>query len=377
MSVQAEETPAEWALPRGVIVLLGLAGAVVAIAGLQAFSGIAGPAFLALMLTVAVSPIGTWMKRKGAPGWLATITTMGAAFGILIAFALAMVYAAVRLAELLPTYASSADDLTKTVSDWLSGLGVTESQIKGAMSNVQLSDVSGVLLDLASSITSALSNMTFIVILLFFMGLDLAAFNDRLRVSKFLRPDIGTAFESFVTGTRSYLIVATVFGLIVAVIDAGALWALGIPLPMLWGIVSFITNYIPNIGFVIGVIPPALIALLDGGFGLMVTVVVVYSVINFVIQSLIQPKFVGDSVGLATTVTFLSMVIWTWIIGPLGALLAVPLTLLTKAMLIDIDPSTRWIGNLLGSGRPPPPEDADDADDAPPSGDEPVVAPAS
>jgi predicted PurR-regulated permease PerM len=304
------------------------------------------------MLTIAVSPIGTWMKRKGSPGWLATITTMAAAFGILLAFALSLVYAAVRLAELLPTYASSADDLTKSVSDWLSSLGVTEGQIKGALSNVQLSDVSGLLVDLASSITSSLSNLTFIVILLFFMGLDLAAFNDRLKLSKFLRPDIGTAFESFVSGTRSYLIVSTIFGFIVAVIDATALWALGIPLPILWGIVSFITNYIPNIGFVIGVIPPALIALLEGGWALMITVVVVYSVINFVIQSLIQPKFVGDSVGLATTVTFLSMVIWTWIIGPLGALLAVPLSLLTKALLIDMDPSTRWIGTLIGSGRP-------------------------
>jgi AI-2 transport protein TqsA len=84
------------------------------------------------------------------------------------------------------------------------------------------------------------------------------------------------------------------------------------------------------------------------------------------IQSIIQPKFVGDSVNLATTVTFLSMAIWTWTIGPLGALLAVPLTLLSKAILIDLDPSTRWIGILLGSTTP-----ADD--DAAPPGEEPIT----
>jgi AI-2 transport protein TqsA len=117
---------------------------------------------------------------------------------------------------------------------------------------------------------------------------------------------------------------------------------------------------------VIGVIPPAVLGLLVGGWDLAIIVVVVYSIINFLIQSIIQPKFVGDSVNLATTVTFLSMAIWTWTIGPLGALLAVPLTLLSKAILIDLDPSTRWIGILLGSTTP-----ADD--DAAPPGEEPIT----
>ena len=85
----------------------------------------------------------------------------------------------------------------------------------------------------------------------------------------------------------------------------------------------------------------------------MIIVIAVYSGINFVIQSLIQPRFVGDSVNLATTVTLLSMTMWTWIIGPLGALLAIPLTLLCAAVLIEIDPTTRWIGLLLESGEPP------------------------
>ena len=93
-------------------------------------------------------------------------------------------------------------------------------------------------------------------------------------------------------------------------------------------------------------------ALLDGGWTLALWVIVVYSAINFVIQSVIQPKFVGDSVGLTTTVTFLSLIFWAWVIGPLGALLAIPLTLLCKSLLIDIDPSTRWADVLVSSGRP-------------------------
>ena len=146
-----------------------------------------------------------------------------------------------------------------------------------------------------------------------------------------------------------------------AAIDAGFLWLVGVPLPLLWGLLAFITNYIPNVGFIIGVIPPALLALLEGGPGLMLAVIVAYSVINFIIQSVIQPKILADAVNLSLTLTFLSLVFWAFVIGPIGALLAVPLTLLMKALLLDADPNTRWISSLLEGG-PPPPEDDDAAD---------------
>jgi predicted PurR-regulated permease PerM len=118
-----------------------------------------------------------------------------------------------------------------------------------------------------------------------------------------------------------------------------------------WGVLAFVTNFIPNIGFVIGLVPPALIALLEGGPGLMLAVIVIYSVVNVIIQSVIQPKVVGDAVGLSTTLTFVSLVFWAWILGPLGALLAVPMSLFFKAVLVEMDPAASWIAPLV-SGRP-------------------------
>ena len=140
----------------------------------------------------------------------------------------------------------------------------------------------------------------------------------------------------------------------VAIIDTLLLYLLGVPGALLWGLLAFITNYIPNIGFVLGLIPPAVLALLEGGPGLMLAVIASYSVINVVIQSVIQPKMVGDAVGLSASVTFLSLVVWAWILGPLGAVLAVPLSLLVRAVFVDVDPGTRWIGGLIGSGPPSP-----------------------
>ena len=201
--------------------------------------------------------------------------------------------------------------------------------------------------------------MLFLLFVVAFMALDAVGFSSRLARARRERPDIVGALDTFVAGTRSYLLVSTVFGLIVAMIDTAFLWYLGVPLPLLWGLLAFITNYIPNVGFIIGLVPPALLALLEGGPELMVIVIVAYSVIKFVIQSIIQPKFVADAVNLSLSLTFLSLVFWTFVIGPIGAVLAVPLTLLAKALLLDVDPNTRWMSSLLQGGPAPPDDDAD------------------
>ena len=96
----------------------------------------------------------------------------------------------------------------------------------------------------------------------------------------------------------------------------------------------------------------------------MLAVIVLYSVINFVIQSIIQPKFQADALGLTTTLTFLALVFWAWVLGPLGAILALPLTLLLKALFVDVDPRARWLSPLL-SGVPLPELEPAPAADAP------------
>jgi predicted PurR-regulated permease PerM len=144
-------------------------------------------------------------------------------------------------------------------------------------------------------------------------------------------------------------VVTTVFGLIVAIIDVVALLIIGVPLALTWGVLALVTNYIPNIGFILGLIPPTLIALLEDGWGAAIAVIASYSAVNVVIQTLIQPRFTGDAVGITSTVAFLSLIIWAFILGPLGALLAVPATLLVKSLLVDHADRGRWMGALLNS----------------------------
>jgi len=188
-----------------------------------------------------------------------------------------------------------------------------------------------------------------IVTIVFVMLIDSLSLPERITALVRTKPQVAESLGSFVGGVRRYWVVSSVFGLIVAVLDVILLLILDVPLAGVWGVLAFLTNFIPNIGFVIGVIPPALMALLaqDGTTALLV--VVFYSGINFVIQSIIQPKFNGEAVGVTATVSLLSLLLWTWVLGPLGALLALPATLLAKSLLIDADPQVRWLNAFIAS----------------------------
>ena len=339
------------ALPRGVLVLLSMAGVVVAVAGLRSASGIVGPAFLALMIVITIHPLLAWLQRHRVPGWLAVVLTMLVAYVSLVALAAALVFSVARLATLLPSYQPQFTSLVDQFTSWLGERGVTQEQINAAVSQFDLSSLVGVLQRLVTGATSVASDLAFILALLFFLILDSSSFPRRLAAAAAQRPHLVEALTGFAGATRQYVVVSTVFGLIVALVDVAALYWLDVPLPWLWGLLAFITNYIPNIGFVLGLLPPALLALLQGGVRQAVLVIVAYSVINVMIQSLIQPKFVGDAVGLSVTLTFLSLVFWTFVIGPLGALLAVPLSLFVKALLVDADPDSRWLDLLIAPGQ--------------------------
>ncbi|GAA2852303.1 AI-2E family transporter [Actinoplanes cyaneus] len=339
-------------LPRGVLVLLGFACLVVVVAGLRWVADLIGPVFLGLMLVVTVSPFTGWLRRRGLPVWAAAVATVLVVYLILAALGGALAVSVTRLIDLMPQYQAQFASLRDDLVRGLGTLGVSTDQVRAALAGADTGSMAGLVRSLFGGLAGLLSNTLFLVAVLLFMCLDAVGFPARLSAVVGERPQVVSALRSFAQGTRRYLVVCTVFGLIVAIVDTLLLWALDVPLPVLWGLLAFITNYIPNIGFVVGVIPPALLGLLQGGPELMLTVIVLYCLVNFVIQSVIQPKVVGDAVGLSATVSFLALIFWAWVLGALGALLAIPLTLLAKGLLVDIDPSTRWM-NVLLSDSPP------------------------
>ncbi len=336
----------------GVTVLIALAAATIVVAGLRSASGLIGPVFLALTLTISVYPLRGLLVRRGVPSWAAALCCVVAVYVLLVGLSLALVTATAQFAQLLPAYESEFDAVVSDLGGWLASLGVGEDQVREILGSVTFGRITGLLATLLGAVVAVTSDLVFILTLVLFLGVDGTRFPGHLSRVGESRAPLVQSLVGFATGTRRYLQISTIFGLIVAVLDSVALAALGIPVPLLWGLLAFITNYIPNIGFVIGLVPPAILGLLEGGPGLCLAVIGVYSVINVVIQTIIQPKFVGDAVGLSTTLTFLSLIFWTWVLGPMGALLAIPLSLLTRAVLVDLDPASHWLGPLLSNRDP-------------------------
>jgi len=337
-----------YSLPRGLIMILGLAAGVVVAAGMRAIPAIIGPVFLALVLTITVNPVRGWAMRHGASRAVAALAVFFTVLAIVVGLFAAAIIGIVQLASLLPQYADQIQQELSGVQSWLAGLGVTQADVQSLLSSISPEQIASAAQGLLSSISGLLNFVLLMLVVLIFLAVDGMLFSDRMAQYWASRGPVLTALGVFARGTRKYFGVATVFGGIVAVLDGAALLILGIPAAGLWALLAFVTNYIPNVGFIIGLIPPAILGFLVGGPSLAIEVIVVYCVLNFIIQSVLQPKFVGDAVGLTTTVSFLSLIVWAYILGPIGAILAIPASLLVKALLVDMDKDAEWLGLFLG-----------------------------
>jgi AI-2 transport protein TqsA len=334
-------------MPRWLLLLAGLATATIAIAGLRAIAWLAAPILLALVVVVGLMPVSSWLRRHGAPRWVATTVLLVLVWTVLLGFVALLVGSVAQLAALLPDYSDRAQELIDGVVNRLNDAGIVSGQFSDLVAQIDYGSVVGLATGLLGRITAAASTLVLLLSALVFMAIESSGYGRRLALIAQERPHLPVAFNLFVQGTRSYLLVSTVFGGIVAICDTIALAILSVPAAPLWGLLAFITNYVPNIGFVLGVAPPALLGLLAGGWGEFTAIIVVYTLLNFVVQTLVQPRFVGDSVGLSMTVTFIALLFWGWVLGALGALLAIPLTLLVKALLVDVDPRGHWLDALL------------------------------
>jgi AI-2 transport protein TqsA len=340
------------ALPRGLIILLGVAAALVVAVGMRQFSNILGPVFLALVLSIAVHPVRRLAARYHLPAWLGMILSLITVYLIVFGLFAILVIAGIQFASLLQSYGPQFQAFLQDASQALQSVGVSQEKLQDFVNDLSPSRLVGVASSLLGGLAGVLSDAFFLIVLLFFTVVDAGDFASKLKRDPVHGKRLAEVFDRFARGSRQYLAVATVFGAIVAFCDLIALWILDIQYAWLWALLAFITNYIPNIGFIIGLVPPTIIALLDKDVLTAIIVVAVYCVLNFVIQTIIQPRVVGVTVGLSATLSFLSLIVWATILGASGAFLAIPLSLLVKALLVDVDPEQIWVSPLLSSEKP-------------------------
>ena len=327
-------------------ILLTIAAFVIVVAGMRAAVDILVPFLLAAFIAIISAPPLFWLQSRKVPAWLALILVISGIF--LIGFLMAwLVGSSVKdFSNNLPTYEGNLRQQTADLFGWLSKLGIDTS-------NLQLTKVfnPGSAMKLVAtglnSLGNVLANGFLIIMTVIFMLLEATSIPAKLRSIIGNRESSMAPFESFINDVKNYMEIKTLVSLGTGILVAIWIYIMGVDYPLLWGMLAFALNYVPNIGSIISAVPAVLLAIIQVGLFKAMIVALGYVVINVIIGSVIEPRFMGRGLGLSTLVVFLSLLFWGWVLGPVGMLLSVPLTITAKIAL-DSREETRWLAVLLG-----------------------------
>lgn len=333
---------------RNAFIMLGLGGAVVAAFGIAAAATIVAPVFFALVLTICVHPLRVALERRGVPRGIATGSVITAVTLLLLAFGYAVLVAFGQFTTLLPQFADEIRAWGADVAAWLGSIGIAADGVSALFEDFDPSSLIAFAGSVVGGLAGATSALVIIFTMLLLMAMDAGYLPTLLRQTKPHRPLLVSALTGYATNVRRYMVVTTVLGLVQGAVNWLALALLGVPGAFIWGLLAFLCSFIPNIGYFIAIIPPIIFGGLVGGWPTVIAVIAVYGLINAVIQSIIQPRAVGNAVSLSQTITFFSVLLWAVVLGPIGAILAIPLTLLLRVVLVDANPNMAWIRPLLG-----------------------------
>ncbi len=325
--------------------LLTLASAVVILAGMRVAAPVIGPVAIALLITIAWSPASQWLQRRGWPPVIASLT--GTVIGIVMIALLVLLIGSslLQLQENLPEYEPRVAALRESISGLLSRLPFETSKVLDSES-LQPQALVGYALKFVGGMTSTAGNLGILVLIMAFLMIEGVRYPQKLRDAFHATPASQHRLDEFVQRMRSYVVLNTIFGLLAGVANTVLLLSLGVDLAIFWGVLSFLLSFLPNIGFVLALAPPALLALLQFGVGRALMVVAGFTLINFLIDNVIKPRYFGGSLDISPAVVVVSLVFWGWLLGPVGALLAVPLSISVR-LLVESHDESRWIGHLM------------------------------
>lgn len=328
--------------------MLTLAALVVIIGGMKLGADLLVPLILALFIAVICTSPVHWLYRLGVgrrPAVLLTLLIAGIVI-VLLGSLLASSFA--TFMEALPQLEDQLRKHYLTILNWLSDMGVY-LQPQRMSEWLDPTTATQMVPTFLGSLGNLLSKSVLIILMVIFMLFETLDFRDKVAESLDNPAPSLRRFREFSHNLKRYLAVKTVVSLITGVLVCLACLTLGVEFPLLWGTLAFSLNYIPNIGSALAAVPAVLLTLVmpDGGLAKAGMLAGAYLAINFTIGNLIEPRVMGRTLGLSTLVAFLSLVVWGWILGPVGMLLSVPLTMTLKIAL-NSHPETRWLARMLG-----------------------------
>ncbi len=321
-------------------------GVIISMAALKQASHIINIILVAAFFTaVSLSPLN-WLKKKGVPKWLATTIVV---FSIILIFGLIglLIGESVNnFMDKLPTLQAQFDSFATKTNNQLANLGIINAN-DNILSNITGKSLLPMVAPVASGFGSVLSGSALIFIIFIFMIAESDQFAKKL---SYISADSSQHSVQMIKQIRNYFGIKTLTSLSTGILVGVSLYILGVQFALLWGFLAFILNFIPSIGSFIAAIPAILLALVLNGPMIALIAMIIYLVINTVIGNVIEPQLMGRNLGISPLVVFLSMMLFGYILGPVGMLIATPLAIVLK-IIFDSREVTRGLGILIGDGR--------------------------
>ena len=345
---------------RGADILLTMASLVVVCAGISAASSIVVPVLAAVFVAAVALPPIVALRTRGAPTWLAVTIVLAIVAGALMLTGAVLAQTAAGFSENFNQYRTTLQSQVTQLETWSAarGIDISNERLGGLLDPGRLlSMVKGTL----ASLIGVLRDGVFVVVMVGFLLAEAAGLPAKIKLA--FRIDDATLgpWRRVLDDMTGYLVVKTKTSLLTAVLVTIGMWLLGVQYPIALGLLAFILNFVPVIGSIIAAVPAVLLALIASGPAFAVVVAAVYGTVNMSIGSILEPRMMGERLGLSALVVFLSLVFWGFLLGPVGMFLSVPLTMLAKILLNNAD-DLRWLAIMLGpapsGARPPAPGSA-------------------
>jgi len=325
--------------------LMVAASVVIVLAGIKMASVIVVPFLLSIFLTIILAPLFLWLKSIGLNEMLSLGIIVISLFFIVSLLVTLVGNSVQDFNQNIPFYEIKLrEDLSKVFIKFDSwGMHIPQ---KDFMDIFQSSSVMRYIANTLKSLGSLLTNSFMIILTVVFMLMEISQFTEKLKKAN---SNTLLKFMEVNNNIKHYMLIKAFTSASTGIIIAVVLKFMGIHYAILWGLLAFILNFIPTIGSIIASIPAILMAIIQHDLTTALMVGVLYLVVNVVIGSILEPRILGRGLGLSPLIILLSLIFWGWLLGPLGMLLSVPLTVMIKIAL-DTDPNTKWMAILLSSG---------------------------
>ncbi len=328
--------------------LIYSAAFIIVVAGMKTAESLLVPFLLSIFIAVLCSPPLSWLHRKNVPYGLAIllIIAMVVVFGLLIG---AIVSSSIHsFSQDLPEYQNKLQTQVSALQTWLQGMGIDLSSAR-LQENFNPGAAMGLVGNTLASLGNVMTNAFMILLTVIFILAEQSVFYDKLKIASANSSSSLAAIDRFALSVNRYMAIKSVLSLLTGVLVVAWLALLGVDYPVLWGMLAFLLNFVPTLGSMLAAIPAVLLALVQLGTGDALLTATGYLVVNVVVGNVLEPRLMGKGLDLSTLVVFLSLVFWGWVLGPVGMLLSVPLTMTLKIALESVE-GTRGLAIMLGSG---------------------------